>query len=266
MRYDRGMAQEAPGLRERKMLRVRSQLVDAALRLFTVRGFEGTTVDDIVQEVEVSRRTFFRYFDSKEDVVLAFTDRAGEEISAGLAARPPGEPPLTAVRAALGRLVALYDAERDRALVLAKLTGEAVGIRARHLDRQDRWQRRLAEDIAKRLRVDASRHLQPSLVAAIALTTVDVAVRAWLASGGRGSLAAFVDEAFAALDALDRPLPPEPKRGARTTAAAAGAPAPSLPPSEPKPKPKPKRATPAVIPAVAASVAPTPKPRPPSAR
>ena len=199
---------------------MRSQLVDVALRLFTVRGFDGTTVDDIVQEVEVSRRTFFRYFDSKEDVVLAFTDRVGEEISAGLAARPTGEPPLTAVRAALGRLVALYDAERDRALVLARLTDEAAALRARLLDRQDRWQRRLAEEIAKRLRVDAARHLQPNLVAAVGLTTVDVAVRAWLAAGGRGSLGKYVDEAFASLAALVCPVAPKPKRAARPVAAA----------------------------------------------
>jgi AcrR family transcriptional regulator len=182
------------------MLKIRAQLVDAALKLFTERGFEATTVDDIVELVEVSRRTFFRYFDSKEDVVLAFTDRVGEEISNGLAARPPGEPPLTSVRLALGPLVDLYDAERDRALLLAKLTEEAVGIRARHLDRQDRWQRRLATEMAARMKLDPQKDLQPPLVAAVALTAIDVAVRAWTASGGRSNLSELVNTAFSALD------------------------------------------------------------------
>ncbi|HEV8683242.1 MAG TPA: TetR family transcriptional regulator, partial [Actinomycetota bacterium] len=96
------------GLRERKKLRTRAQLTDAALRLFTERGFDGTTIDDIVEAVEVSPRTFFRYFDSKEDVVIGFFDDMGEELRAMLAARPQREPPFTAVRRSLGSLIGLY--------------------------------------------------------------------------------------------------------------------------------------------------------------
>jgi AcrR family transcriptional regulator len=193
------------GLRERKMLKLRAQLIDAALSLFTTTGFEATSVDDIVAKVEVSRRTFFRYFNSKEDVVLAFTDRVGEEIRTWLAARPEGEPPLTAVRRAIGPLVQLYAAEKDRALLLVKLTDDATALRARHLDRQDRWKRWLADEIAKRLKMDGERDLHPQLVAAVALTTIDVAVRAWLVGGGHDSLESLVNDAFAALESgLDR--------------------------------------------------------------
>jgi AcrR family transcriptional regulator len=196
------------GLRERKKLRVRTQLTEAALALFSEHGFEATTVDDIVEKVEVSRRTFFRYFDSKEDVVLDFTDRVGEEVRASLVARPPGEPPLTAVRHALAALVAVYSADRDRALLLARLATESPAIRARRLDKQAGWQPWLAGEIARRLLLAPDRDLLPQLIAAITLAVVEVAVRIWLADRGRTSLGALVDNAFDAIEAgLDR-LPP----------------------------------------------------------
>jgi AcrR family transcriptional regulator len=79
------------GLRERKKQRTRAELTDAAFRLFAERGFDETTIEDIVEQVEVSPRTFFRYFDSKEDVVIGFFDDLGLELRSMLAARPPEE-------------------------------------------------------------------------------------------------------------------------------------------------------------------------------
>src|ERR671914_32480 len=118
------MDQTNVGLRERKKLRTRAQLTDAAFRLFTERGFDGTTIEDIVEQVEVSPRTFFRYFDSKEDVVIGFFDEMGQELRAMLAARPADEPPFTAVRHALGALVDRYTAESHRVLAAKRLAHE----------------------------------------------------------------------------------------------------------------------------------------------
>src|SRR5436309_4426840 len=99
------------GLRERKKQKTRAQLTDAAFRLFGERGFDGTTIEDIVEQVEVSPRTFFRYFDSKEDVVIGFFDDMGLELRDMLDAQPAEEPPFTAVRDALRSLVDVYVAE-----------------------------------------------------------------------------------------------------------------------------------------------------------
>ena len=91
----------AVGLRERNKLRRREQITEAALRLFAERGFDGVTIDEIADAADVSRRTFFRYFARKEDVILAWKQQMADELRAALAERPEREPPLDAVHRAL---------------------------------------------------------------------------------------------------------------------------------------------------------------------
>ncbi|MFP5021790.1 TetR family transcriptional regulator [Pseudonocardia phyllosphaerae] len=85
-----------PGLRERKKARTRADLQRHALRLFRDRGWEATTVDDIAAAAEVSRSTFFRYFATKEQVLLH--DEVDPLMAEAIAAQPPGTPLLTALR------------------------------------------------------------------------------------------------------------------------------------------------------------------------
>ncbi|MFB7862265.1 TetR/AcrR family transcriptional regulator [Streptomyces sp. NPDC056069] len=90
-----------PGLRERKKQRTRDALIRAALELFTSQGYERTTVDEIVDAVDVSQRTFFRYFATKEDVAFAVQQMVEERFVQALAGRPPEEGPLDAMRNAV---------------------------------------------------------------------------------------------------------------------------------------------------------------------
>ncbi|MFF3558591.1 TetR/AcrR family transcriptional regulator [Streptomyces sp. NPDC002574] len=89
------------GLRERKKQRTRDALVRAAVELFVAKGYDGTTVDEIAAAVDVSQRTFFRYFAGKEEVALALEDTVEDAYVTAVAARPPGEPPFEALHAAL---------------------------------------------------------------------------------------------------------------------------------------------------------------------
>jgi AcrR family transcriptional regulator len=187
------------GLRERKKLRTRAELTDAAFRLFTERGFDETTVEDIAEEVEVSPRTFFRYFDSKEDVVIGFFDDMGLELRSALAARPQGESPFTAVREALRSLVDVYVSKADRVIAAKRLSYDTSAIRARLLDKHARWENGVTEELATRLGVDAEADPRPRLIAAVALAAFSTAIGGWCSSRGRDDLHGLVDEALEAV-------------------------------------------------------------------
>ena len=185
------------GLRERKKLRTRAELSDAAFRLFAERGFDETTIEDIVEQVEVSPRTFFRYFDSKEDVVIGFFDDLGLELRAMLATRPSDEPSFTALRAALGTLIDLYEERQDRVVAAKRLAHETPSIRARLLDKHARWENGVTEELSARLGVDPAEDRRPRLIAAVALAAYSTAVTAWCSSEGKDDLHVLVDDALA---------------------------------------------------------------------
>jgi len=96
--------------RERKKRQTRDALLHAGLRLFDAKGYEHTAVREITDAVDVSERTFFRYFASKEDLALSFIRDSTDAFVRELAARPPAEPPFTALsnsfRASLRTLTA----------------------------------------------------------------------------------------------------------------------------------------------------------------
>ncbi|MDQ0842599.1 TetR/AcrR family transcriptional regulator [Streptomyces sp. V1I6] len=92
---------EPTGLRARKKQRTRDALVRVALELFTTQGYERTTVDEIADAVEVSQRTFFRYFASKEEVAFAVQEILEAHYAVVLRGRPAEEAPLEALRNAV---------------------------------------------------------------------------------------------------------------------------------------------------------------------
>ncbi|WP_447037185.1 TetR family transcriptional regulator [Streptomyces sp. DSM 118878] len=90
-----------PGLRERKKQRTRNALLRAALELFTTKGYEETTVDEIAEAVDVSQRTFFRYFTNKQEAVFAVQEMVEARFVEALRERPAHEAPLVALREAV---------------------------------------------------------------------------------------------------------------------------------------------------------------------
>ncbi len=190
-----------PNLRERTRRAVRSEIAATAMRLFAEQGFEATTVDQIAAAAGISRRSFFHYFGTKEDLVLGDTADLGESIRAVLEARPAEESAWSALRAALATLRSSDDPAAD--LAHARLCREAPSLRARKLEKYLHWQELLAPDIQRRLGLPATDRPDPRARAfvAAALTCLDVAVEAWCESDGEDDPVRLFDEAIATLRA-----------------------------------------------------------------
>jgi AcrR family transcriptional regulator len=120
VQYSSGMV----GLRERKKERTRRALIEAALRLFAEKGYEETTLAQIAAEADVSTRTFFSYFASKEDVVFYDAQVRQERAVALLAARKSGESPTEL-------LLRLFEESIAWQAVQERLTFEDAALRVR---------------------------------------------------------------------------------------------------------------------------------------
>src|SRR5687768_18194798 len=107
------VAESPAGRRERKKHQTAVALHEAALKLFARQGFAETTVEEIADEVDVSARTFFRYFSSKESVIYADEGVRRETWLAALHARPHDEPLLVSIREAGLVLAEQYSPKKD---------------------------------------------------------------------------------------------------------------------------------------------------------
>jgi AcrR family transcriptional regulator len=141
-----------PGLRERKKARTRAAIQQEAMRLFRERGYDGATVEDIAEAAEVSPSTFFRYFPTKEDVVLR--DDYDELMVEAFLGQPAELTPLQAARAAMRSVAAMADMlspeERELEQVRMALTFSEPEVRARWIDELTRSTRGFAEMVATR--------------------------------------------------------------------------------------------------------------------
>jgi len=137
------------GLRERKKARTRAALREHALRLFREKGYQNTTVEQIAAAAEVSPSTFFRYFPTKEDLVLQ--DDMDVRMIAAFERQPPGLGAIAAVRAAVREMLGSYTgAELDVVRETTRLSMTVPEIRARALDEFARAITAVAAAVAKR--------------------------------------------------------------------------------------------------------------------
>lgn len=190
-----GRVPEVPR-RERKKQQTRDALIHAALELFEAKGYEHTAVREITDAVDVSERTFFRYFASKEDLALSFVRDGIDALLRALAARPPGEDPLTALRQAFREsLIQVTDFSRQPthllALRLIESTPTLLAANLRYVHDQGEA---IVRVLAQREGVDPATDPRPRIMAALFVGLASLASRDWQASGADSAeamLAAF---------------------------------------------------------------------------
>jgi AcrR family transcriptional regulator len=184
------------GLRERKKLQTRAAIVDAALELFERKGFEATTVEDIAAAADVSPRTFFRYFESKQDVVMAKTNEKGDNLATLLTARPPEEPPLEALRRTILGVISEMVAGDDGSLREMRVMMGTPELRTMALDHFHEHQDELAVALAGRMGL-APDAFTPRLLAGVVSTALWALVDRWVAEGADPArMVPMIDEVF----------------------------------------------------------------------
>jgi AcrR family transcriptional regulator len=118
----------AEGLRERKKQRTREQIIEAAMGLFAERGYHATTIADIAEAADVSPRTFFSYFPSKEAVVFHTVDRDLASLANALSDRLPGETAFDALRRWIDAQFDEWAGDEEQALLRKRLCREDEGL------------------------------------------------------------------------------------------------------------------------------------------
>ncbi|GAP30955.1 TetR family transcriptional regulator [Nocardia seriolae] len=191
-------------LRERKRLRTRRALADAALRLFTEQGFDATTIEQLVDEAEVSRSTFFRAFPAKEAVAIEAETELWSNYLAALADRELSGPTLTALRDTLTRSTADLPEDWDQRYIATRrlvLTAPAL---MGHVDYYRSGVEKQAVTLIRGKLGLAADDLRPHILTELTTTAWSIAGRAWMYDDGKGGRAALLDglhRAFAAIPA-----------------------------------------------------------------
>ncbi|MGW1836360.1 TetR family transcriptional regulator [Streptomyces sp. BBFR2] len=173
------------GLRARKKQRTRDSLIRAALELFTARGYEETTVDEIAAAVDVSQRTFFRYFSNKEEVVFAVQEMVEARFLEELRRRPAAESPLTALRSSVA--VAWDDIGAAIEPIVPvelhmrsyQMIESTPALIAAHLRRSCELEEEIARLIARREGLDADRDPRPRVLVGAFNGVMRAAGKAW---------------------------------------------------------------------------------------
>jgi AcrR family transcriptional regulator len=185
------------GRRERKRRQTRERIEKAAMELFLKRGFDRTTIEDITEAADVSKRSFFDYFPSKEEVVFAWQDLFADGLAAAVAARPVDEPIVKVVEEALtSTIMAALDRQ---SLAVADLIRETPVLCARNQLKYSKLEQKLTEALLARTDDDDSERLRIRLLSVVVIGVLRVGGERWHEEPRPESIEAFARDIFSQL-------------------------------------------------------------------
>lgn len=183
------------GLREEKRQQTLKRITQSAMSLFTKHGYEATTLDAIAEAAGISRRTFFHYFKSKDEILLSQQAGLGEQLVGALASEPTRGSPAETLQAAMRKIAASYPLEELVAIDKLMMSIEAV--QSRKQANYIRDEHLLLEALRERWPEESDMSLRLAAQMAIGLTRLSL--DAWRSDGGTRPIVDYLDLAIAEL-------------------------------------------------------------------
>ena len=195
-------------VRERTRRALRAELTMLAQDLFVAKGYDETTIDDVAAAAGMSRRTFFRYFASKEDLVLGKYEILGDRLADALAARPQEEPIWVSLRRAFDIVVDYFadDPDATRTLAMERIIQGNPALTAGQLERVSRTQAQLLDIVRERTGGHGPTDPRAAAIVGAALSCLIAAKSAWVDSNQARPFGDLLDEAMAAVKPARRRL------------------------------------------------------------
>ncbi|AFR28783.1 TetR family transcriptional regulator [Arthrobacter sp. Rue61a] len=194
-------------IRARTRRLAQTELTAVAQDLFVAQGYDNTTVDQIAAAAGMSKRTFFRYFPSKDDLVIGKYDLFADRMAEALDARPKSEPVWESLRRMFDITLDYVQDEHQRARIDAMdgIVRSTPQLYARYLEKMQRVQELLVGRVAVRLNDDEHNPSdpRPAAIVGAAFACMQAARQAWFASDRSEAFGSYLDDAMAALK-IDR--------------------------------------------------------------
>ena len=199
---------EPVGLRERKKAEARAAIIEAALQLYRERGFDAVTIDQIAERAGVARRTYFRYFETKEAVVIDRRLKQLEKFRALIEGAPPSLGGVDVLREAMKTMAADFNKGKRRILAERALFASSRHLAARDVQVDREFEDVIAEAVMKRSAKNAVAQRGARLYAAAAMGVLRVLLDEWAASDGEVDLIKLGNPAIDAIAGLAPPHKP----------------------------------------------------------
>jgi AcrR family transcriptional regulator len=193
------------GLRELKMARTRQLIADKAFELFVAHGFDQTTIEQIAAAAEVGPRTLYRYYPTKEALVVRYVEVKLFEAVDRLRAQPDDMPLPEAMYALIDSVITTTVDNSSRVLAIYHLAGTTPAVRGQFSEVWGRWCDAVAREVERRYK-GRSPELVARLAAGNANVVIDVSIRAWAASGGTTNIRRLVNRTLELMRSSEVPI------------------------------------------------------------